>query len=88
MLSEFCEQITIILKAKEQQRVETKSLHLIRLLVLPSAGREMVEPMGSISPVFKWKVSIKIDDTILRQSRRQVIAEGQMEHARQSALRA
>ena len=87
MLSEFCEQITII-KQRNSKRVDTQSLHLIRLLVLPSAEHEMAAPMGSISPVFEWKFSIKIDDAIPRHSRRQAIAHGQIEHARRSAKRA
>ena len=69
--------------------METKKLLLFGLLDRSPAGHEMAVSIRSVpvSPVFEWKVSINIDDAIPRQSRRQEIAQGHMEHTRQSAER-
>ena len=59
-------------------------LHLFGLLDRSQAEHEMAEPIRSVSPNFEWKVSIIIDEAIPHQSRRKAIAQGHMEHARQS----
>ena len=74
-------------KQRNSKRVETKKLLLFGLLDRSQAEHEVAEPIRSVSPVFEWKVSIIIDDAIPHRSRRQAIAQGHMEHARQSTER-